>query len=29
MEGYIIGSKRLTPTIVRKIASKRFIVVVV
>ena len=24
MEGYVMGSKRLTPTIVGKIASKRF-----
>ena len=29
MEGYVIGSKRLTLTIVGKIASKRFVVVVV
>ena len=29
MEGYVIGSKRLTPTIVGKIASKRLFVVVV
>ena len=28
MEGYVMGSKRLTPTIVGKIASKRFVVVV-
>ena len=28
MEGYVMGSKRLTPTIVGKIASKCFVVVV-
>ena len=27
MEGYVMGRKRLTPTIVGKIASKRFVVV--
>ena len=26
MEGYVMGSKRLTPTVVGKIASKRFVV---
>ena len=29
MESYVMESKRLTPTIVGKIASKRFVVVVV
>ena len=29
MEGYVMEGKRLTPTIVGKIASKRFVVVVV
>ena len=29
MEGYVMGSKRLTPTTYGKIASKRFVVVVV
>ena len=29
MEGYVMESKRLTPTIVGKIASKHFVVVVV
>ena len=29
MESYIIGNKRLTPTIVGKIASKHFVVVVI
>ena len=29
MESYVMGSKRLTPTIVGKIASKRFVVVIV
>ena len=29
MEDYVMGSKRLTPTIVGKIASKHFVVVVV
>ena len=29
MEGYVMGSKRLTPTIAEKIASKHYIIVVV
>ena len=29
MEGYVMESKRLTPTIIGKIASKRFVVVVI
>ena len=28
MEGYVMGSKRLTPTIVGKVASKHFVIVV-
>ena len=29
MEGYVMGSKRLTPTIVGKIASKRLLLLLV
>ena len=29
MEGYVVESKRLTPTIIGKIASKHFVIVVI